>query len=302
MIPSRRVTNSAAGGRPALGSADGPSTDLTRRIAFVSDPIFQIPNEVRDFAEKSVEQARKAFEGYAGAAQKAIGSVETSTAPFQSGAKDVSAKALGYAEANVNAAFDLARKLLHAKDPQEVLTAADGICEERRSNRFRARPRISAPRCKRRRPASEFRRRRAVDARRRDERVTASSRRRFPEPEPRRSAGRAGTRAQEPAAMATHSKVPRKRAAPTPKDPPISLKDELDDDEPVAAPAARPAPLRRDRNRRRRWRLSKSALIEPAEPIVETQLEAIADEPESSRPPIAPRSSSPSPQPADRAA
>lgn len=92
------------------------------RISFVSEPIFQIPNEVRDFAEKSMEQARKAFEGYAGAAQKAISSFESTTNPFQAGATDVGAKALGYAEANVNAAFELARKLLHAKDPQEVLT------------------------------------------------------------------------------------------------------------------------------------------------------------------------------------
>lgn len=87
----------------------------------MSDPIYQIPNEVRDFAEKSVEQARKAFEGFAGAAHKAIGSVETTTTSFQAGAKDVGVKAFGYAEANVNAAFDLAQKLLRAKDPQEVL-------------------------------------------------------------------------------------------------------------------------------------------------------------------------------------
>ncbi len=83
------------------------------------DPIYQIPNEVRDFAEKSVEQARKAFEGFTGAAQKALDS--TAAIPFSPpGAKDVGAKALSYAEANVNAAFDLAQKLVHAKDPQEV--------------------------------------------------------------------------------------------------------------------------------------------------------------------------------------
>ena len=35
----------------------------------MTDPIYKVPNEVRDFAEKSVEQARKAFEGFAGAAQ-----------------------------------------------------------------------------------------------------------------------------------------------------------------------------------------------------------------------------------------
>ncbi|MEF3367025.1 phasin [Methylocystis sp. 9N] len=83
------------------------------------EPIYQIPNEVRDFAEKSVEQARKAFEGFTGAAQKALDT--PSEIPFPlTGARDVSAKALSFAEANVNAAFDLAQRLVHAKDPQEV--------------------------------------------------------------------------------------------------------------------------------------------------------------------------------------
>jgi phasin len=102
---------------------DRPATKAggVTRGTIVNEPIYQIPNEVRDFAEKSVEQARKAFEGFAGAAQKAIGSVETTTSTFQTGAKDVTVKAFGYAEANVNAAFDLASKLLRAKDPQEVL-------------------------------------------------------------------------------------------------------------------------------------------------------------------------------------
>lgn len=85
----------------------------------MADPIYQVPNEVRDFAEKSVEQARKAFEGFAGAAQKALTS--TGELPMvPPGAKDMGVKALSFAEANVNAAFDLAQKLVHAKDPQEV--------------------------------------------------------------------------------------------------------------------------------------------------------------------------------------
>lgn len=85
----------------------------------MADPIYQIPTEVRDFASKSVEQARKAFEGFAGAAQKALSTTED--IPFAiPGAKDVGAKALSFAEANVNAAFDLAQKLVQAKDPQEV--------------------------------------------------------------------------------------------------------------------------------------------------------------------------------------
>lgn len=87
----------------------------------MTEPNYQIPTEVRDFAEKSVEQARKAFEGFAGAAQKALTSVEPPPAPFASGAKDVGVKAFSFAEANVKAAFDLAQRLVHAKDPQEVM-------------------------------------------------------------------------------------------------------------------------------------------------------------------------------------
>jgi phasin len=109
---------------PAIVTFPGSniSARLIRRnrgIQAMADPIYQVPNEVRDFAEKSVEQARKAFEGFAGAAQKAIHS--TPDLPLvPPAAKDVGAKALSYAEANVNAAFDLAQKLVQAKDPQEV--------------------------------------------------------------------------------------------------------------------------------------------------------------------------------------
>jgi len=83
---------------------------------------FEIPNELRDFAERSVEQARKAFEGFLSVAQRAsgvAGEAAANTSP--SGAKSVSAHVLTYTERNVNAAFDLAQKLVRAKDPQEAL-------------------------------------------------------------------------------------------------------------------------------------------------------------------------------------
>jgi phasin len=83
---------------------------------------FEIPNELRDFAERSVDQARKAFEGFVTVAQKAVGTVDSATTTSQSQAKSVGAHVLGYAEQNVNAAFDLAHKLVQAKDPQEAFT------------------------------------------------------------------------------------------------------------------------------------------------------------------------------------
>jgi phasin len=83
---------------------------------------YEIPPEMRDFAERSVSQARKAFEGFMGAVHKASSSVSEATPAALAGANDVSAKAVSFAEANVNAAFDLAQKLVHAKDVQEVLS------------------------------------------------------------------------------------------------------------------------------------------------------------------------------------
>ena len=82
---------------------------------------FEIPNELRDFAERSVEQARKAFEGFLTVAQRASGVTGDATNTSQAGAKSVSAHVLAYTEQNVNAAFDLAHKLVKAKDPQEAL-------------------------------------------------------------------------------------------------------------------------------------------------------------------------------------
>jgi len=76
----------------------------------------QIPTQIREMAEKNFEQAREAFLGFIGAAQKATGTAEA----LPTGAKEAVTKAMTFAESNVNAAFDLAQKLLHAKDVQEV--------------------------------------------------------------------------------------------------------------------------------------------------------------------------------------
>ncbi|MBV1704395.1 MAG: phasin [Hyphomicrobiales bacterium] len=82
---------------------------------------FEIPTDMRDFAEKSVERARKAFEGFVEAAQKAQNAVDVAASTAQGGARDASAKALGFAEQNVAAAFELASKVVKAKDIHEVV-------------------------------------------------------------------------------------------------------------------------------------------------------------------------------------
>jgi phasin len=82
---------------------------------------FQIPPEMRAFAEKSVEQARQAFDGFITAAQRTVSTLEGQATAAQKGARDVRAKAMDFAEQNIASSFDFAQKLLRAKDMKEML-------------------------------------------------------------------------------------------------------------------------------------------------------------------------------------
>jgi phasin len=81
---------------------------------------FEIPPEMRSVAEKSVVQARQAFESFMDAAQKAAAKMEEQAAAVQAGAKGTSEKIMGYAERNIAASFDFAQRLARAKDVQEI--------------------------------------------------------------------------------------------------------------------------------------------------------------------------------------
>src|SRR6201993_5274612 len=82
---------------------------------------FEIPKEMRSMAEASFVQARKTFEKFLENAEATAGSMEERGATMRAGAKDISAKAIGYAEKNVQASLDYAQTLLHAKDLPEVM-------------------------------------------------------------------------------------------------------------------------------------------------------------------------------------
>jgi len=84
----------------------------------MAEPSFEVPAQVRELMEKGVEQARSAFETFAGAAQKAVGSVEP---VLPGGAKEINEKVFAYSQANIEATFDFAKKLAHAKDAQELV-------------------------------------------------------------------------------------------------------------------------------------------------------------------------------------
>ncbi len=82
---------------------------------------FEIPKEMRSAAEASFEQARQAFEKFLANAQATAGSLEERGATVRAGAREVNAKAIAFAERDVQASLDYAQSLLRARDLSEIM-------------------------------------------------------------------------------------------------------------------------------------------------------------------------------------
>jgi phasin len=78
------------------------------------EPKLEVPAEVRDLAAKTIDQAEKAFGMFFDAANKSVASVPAPTSA-------ISKQALTFTEQNMKAAFEHARKLVHAKDLNEAM-------------------------------------------------------------------------------------------------------------------------------------------------------------------------------------
>ena len=85
-----------------------------------SDNKFDMPAEMRAFAEKGLEQAKTAFDAFVMAAQQAATVTQTQVQTAQSGAREIGQLALRFAERNISSSFEFAQKLMHAKDAAEV--------------------------------------------------------------------------------------------------------------------------------------------------------------------------------------
>ena len=77
-------------------------------------PKLEVPAELRDLAEKTIDHAEKAFGMFFDAANKSIASMPNP-------GTEISKQALSLTERNIQAAFEHARKLVHATDLQEAM-------------------------------------------------------------------------------------------------------------------------------------------------------------------------------------
>jgi phasin len=75
---------------------------------------MEVPPQVREFAQKSVDQAEKAISSF-------IESATKSAAVMPAPMNDIAKQALAITEANLKASFDHARKLMQAKDINEIM-------------------------------------------------------------------------------------------------------------------------------------------------------------------------------------
>lgn len=80
----------------------------------MSEPKLEVPAELRELAEKTIEQAERAFEMFFEAANRSVGTIPGP-------ATNVSKQALTFTEQNMKSAFEHARKLVHATDLQQAL-------------------------------------------------------------------------------------------------------------------------------------------------------------------------------------
>ena len=80
----------------------------------MNEPKLEVPAELRDLVEKSIEQTERAFGMFFDAANRSVSSVPNP-------GTEMSRQALSFTEQNMKTAFEHARKLIHATDLQQAM-------------------------------------------------------------------------------------------------------------------------------------------------------------------------------------
>src|SRR6202142_1878619 len=82
---------------------------------------FEVPEQMRAFAEKGVSQARDNYAKFKDAAETHNGTIEAVFSAFSSGAKEYSAKLMDMMKASTTANLDFAQELVGVKSPSEAM-------------------------------------------------------------------------------------------------------------------------------------------------------------------------------------
>jgi len=84
---------------------------------------------VRAAAEKTVEQARKAFDDMMGLAQRTVSNLESNGSQMRGHVRDMTRETLDFAGASAEAAFALVERLTRARNPEEAVQLQKAFLE-----------------------------------------------------------------------------------------------------------------------------------------------------------------------------
>jgi phasin len=82
---------------------------------------FEVPEQVRAFAEKGVSQARDNYAKFKDAAETHNSTIEAVFSAYSSGAKEYSAKVMDMLKAGATANLDFAQELVGVKSPSAAM-------------------------------------------------------------------------------------------------------------------------------------------------------------------------------------
>ena len=84
-------------------------------------PTMEIPEAVRELAERNVQQTRAAYSQFMDMARQAQSMVTKSQGAMAVSALEIQARAMKFAEQNIDASFNLASELARARDLKEYI-------------------------------------------------------------------------------------------------------------------------------------------------------------------------------------
>jgi phasin len=82
---------------------------------------FEVPEQMRAFAEKGVSQARDTYAKFKDAAESHNGTMEAVFSAYSTGAKEYSAKVMDMLKSTTSANLDFAQELVAVKSPTEAM-------------------------------------------------------------------------------------------------------------------------------------------------------------------------------------
>src|SRR5450759_157878 len=110
----------------AMGHTISPPLRRMQAMAN-SDPFsasvvpFEVPEQMRAFAEKGVSQARDSYAKFKDVAETHNGTIEAVFTTASKGASEYSAKLMEMMKANTSATLDFAQQLIGVKSPSEAM-------------------------------------------------------------------------------------------------------------------------------------------------------------------------------------